>query len=304
MIKVNQYARTSALPAIAAALALSSTPVLAQQVPPVPADPAPATQPAPTTDATPAATDTSATPPDTSADSTASTTTSVRKRTVRTTVAKAAPVTARTTTKTATHSVAAAAPVPPAARATSAEAPAPVSHRPPPIVDLNAKPTPAATPAVATKPHKKKDATLPIAGGALAFLAVGGAAVAMTRRREDDEEWTDEERLESDPAETAVEEAPVVRDEQPATTAPTAFGWNGTDRVDEPAQIRREGESHVERAYRGPTPDNPSLSLKKRLKRAHFFDQRERDAAAGEAVPVDSTAGLPERMLEDGDIHA
>jgi hypothetical protein len=74
--------------------------------------------------------------------------------------------------------------------------------------------------------------------------------------------------------------------------------------VDEPAQIRREGESHVERAYRGPTPDNPSLSLKKRLKRAHFFDQRERDAAAGEAVPVDSTAGLPERMLEDGDIHA
>jgi hypothetical protein len=49
----------------------------------------------------------------------------------------------------------------------------------------------------------------------------------------------------------------------------------------------------------GPTPDNPSLSLKKRLKRAAFFDQREREVAAGEAVPVDYDAGLPERMVED-----
>lgn len=29
-------------------------------------------------------------------------------------------------------------------------------------------------------------------------------------------------------------------------------------------------------AYRGPTPDNPSLSLKNRLRRASFFDQQER----------------------------
>ena len=58
-------------------------------------------------------------------------------------------------------------------------------------------------------------------------------------------------------------------------------------------------ESHVDRAMRGPTPDNPSLSLKKRLKRAAFFDQREREAAAGEAVPVDPDAGLPEQMVED-----
>ena len=59
-------------------------------------------------------------------------------------------------------------------------------------------------------------------------------------------------------------------------------------------------ESHVDRARRGPTPDNPSLSLKKRLKRAAFFDQRERMAAEGEAEPVDPTAGLPERMPDEG----
>lgn len=59
-------------------------------------------------------------------------------------------------------------------------------------------------------------------------------------------------------------------------------------------------ESHVDRARRGPTPDNPSLSLKKRLKRAAFLDQRQRLAAEGKAVPVDPTAGLPDRMTEDG----
>jgi len=58
-------------------------------------------------------------------------------------------------------------------------------------------------------------------------------------------------------------------------------------------------ESHVDRAMLGPTPDNPSLSLKKRLKRAAFFDQREREVAAGEAAPVDSDAGLPEQMVEE-----
>ena len=58
-------------------------------------------------------------------------------------------------------------------------------------------------------------------------------------------------------------------------------------------------ESHVDRAMLGPIPDNPSVSLKKRLKRAAFFDQREREVAAGEAVPVDTDAGLPEQMIED-----
>ena len=58
-------------------------------------------------------------------------------------------------------------------------------------------------------------------------------------------------------------------------------------------------ESHVDRAMLGPTPDNPSLSLKKRLKRAAFFDQREREVAEGTAEPMDTDAGLPEQMVED-----
>lgn len=60
-------------------------------------------------------------------------------------------------------------------------------------------------------------------------------------------------------------------------------------------------ESHVDRAMRGPTPDNPSLSLKKRLKRAAFFDQRERDVAAGDAEPVDPGAGLPDQLAEEAE---
>ena len=47
---------------------------------------------------------------------------------------------------------------------------------------------------------------------------------------------------------------------------------------------------------RGPTPDNPSASLRKRLKRAAFFDKRDREVAAGVAKPVDTDAGLPENM--------
>ncbi|HEX2803526.1 MAG TPA: hypothetical protein VHN55_06035 [Sphingomicrobium sp.] len=59
-------------------------------------------------------------------------------------------------------------------------------------------------------------------------------------------------------------------------------------------------ESHVDRAMRGPTPDNPSLSLKTRLKRAAFFDKREREVAQGKAEPIDPAAGLPEAAAGSG----
>ena len=60
-------------------------------------------------------------------------------------------------------------------------------------------------------------------------------------------------------------------------------------------------ESHVDRAMRGPTPDNPSLSLKTRLKRAAFFDKRDREVAEGKAEPVDATAGLPDAVAEEAE---
>ena len=62
---------------------------------------------------------------------------------------------------------------------------------------------------------------------------------------------------------------------------------------------RCPGETWVERAYRGPSPANPSVSLKARLHRAAFFDKREREVAAGKAAPIDPDAGLPEAMVEE-----
>ena len=59
-------------------------------------------------------------------------------------------------------------------------------------------------------------------------------------------------------------------------------------------------ETYVDRAMEGPTPDNPSLSLKTRLKRAAFFDKREREVVEGDAEPVDPQAGLPEAGVDEG----
>jgi hypothetical protein len=56
--------------------------------------------------------------------------------------------------------------------------------------------------------------------------------------------------------------------------------------------------SHVEAACEGPSADNPSLSIKKRIKRAQFFDQREQLVAAGMAVSVEADAGLPDALVE------
>jgi len=166
-----------------------------------------------------------------------------------------------------------------------------------PVVDLSAPP-PAPTTAAA-KPAKKKDATLPIAGGALAFLAIGGAAVAMSRRRHEDEEL-DEASVEHEPVAAAPE--PVIHEEQPAIVGPSAFAWGESQQSRPPMSDeddRRPGETWVERAYRGPTADNPSVSLRTRLKRAAFFDKRERDVAAGIAEPVEMDAGLPDAMIEE-----
>jgi hypothetical protein len=77
---------------------------------------------------------------------------------------------------------------------------------------------------------------------------------------------------------------------------------SGSEESDNSSEAESSSEeSHIDRAMAGPTPDNPSLSLKKRMKRAAFFDQRERDVAAGEAEPVDSDAGLPEQMIGDNE---
>jgi hypothetical protein len=112
---------------------------------------------------------------------------------------------------------------------------------------------------------------------------------------------------------TATPRHDPVGEPQPLIVAPplSAFNWGNPQpsaattlnpAADVPAvddrttDARQSGETWVERAQRGPTPDNPSLSLRKRLKRAAFFDKREREVAAGQAPQVEPDAGLPDNM--------
>ena len=241
MWKTNRYAYASALPAIAAALALSSTPALAQSAP----------APDSTTAATPAA------------DGTA-----------------------------------------PAAK-----------PKIKPIIDLSAKPAqtaPAPQPAAAPGPaYSVDETTLMLGGGAIALLALGGGAFALSRRsrrRREEAEWQEAAAQPEarDPLfdEPMFQHEPAMADEQPAIVAPaaSAFSWDKAQPCDDPiddGSDRCPGETWVERAHRGPSPANPSASLKNRLGRAAFFDKRERDVAAGIAAPVDPDAGLPDAMVEE-----
>jgi resuscitation-promoting factor RpfA len=156
-----------------------------------------------------------------------------------------------------------------------------------------------------------------VAGGALALLALGGGAVALARRRrrQEEDEWIEDEAMAPEPVEAAAmpepRHDPIVHEEQPAIVAPaaSAFSWGNPqpaarapmdDRTSaDPEDDRMPGESWIERAYRGPTPNNPSVSLRARLKRAAFFDKRERDVAAGRSEPVEMDAGLPEAMVDE-----
>jgi hypothetical protein len=170
----------------------------------------------------------------------------------------------------------------------------------------NGPPTPARTPPAITRPAADSEVPLELGGGALAALLLGAGAYAVARRRRaQDEVWEDdyvEADVPADAKSVAQYEPPMV---QPY---PPAFAWGEPspqeELVERSSGNRRSGETWVERAYRGPTPDNPSLSLRKRLKRAAFFDQRERDSAADRAAPVEADAGLPERLTEQRELEA
>jgi len=307
-------ARTSAWPAIAAALAIYSTPALAQeaaqQTQPVTTEPATTTQPAPITEQAAPIADSSATTPASKSSSaqTRTATTRTVKRTTRTAAAKPAPV--RTVTRTSpTHAAAPAAAA--AATAKPPAAPAPAQSAVVPAVRFTPKPAPQQS--SASGPINLSGDTVPIAaGGALALLALGGAVAAISgrRRRRREQELADAETMSHEPFEMAPEAqpAPAVPDQQPQVVAPaaSAFAWgNQTSRAAETTTAqndRRPGETWVERAYRGPTANNPSVSLRNRLKRAAFFDKREREAAAGTAQPVSANAGLPGAMAGEREL--
>jgi len=194
-----------------------------------------------------------------------------------------------------------------------------LASAPKPIIDLSRSPAisgkAVATPTSPAKPPAKKigpvdERTAEIGGGAIVILALGGMALAMRsrkRRRADEEAWNYET---TEPVmDEAASDGPMILTQsidqpQPAMAGPetSAFAWDKTQPCDQPSDDgsdRCPGETWVERAYRGPSPANPSVSLKARLHRAAFFDKRERDVAAGKAEPVETDAGLPEAMVED-----
>jgi hypothetical protein len=306
------------LTALGVVLTITSTSLVAQSVPPEPDTTTPASN------STPPATDSTTTAPAPDSDTQTSTQpTPDTAAPVEQPVAKAAK--AKTTAAAARTSKVvhkAAAPAPESARIS---APAPVRTRapaPPPVAALPSATSPPAeiaaqpAPPVAQPPkpapwssYWRNEANPAAAAGALGILALAGAGIGLRRRRRrlDEEEgagW-------DDPTDASDERQSVESegDIQPAWAAsaparqPLANG--GETRLPNGFDLSRFGP-HVQAAYRGPTPDNPSLSLRHRLRRAAAFDQAERRAAAqrpepalapaaGQAAPADKAW-----MLADG----
>jgi hypothetical protein len=274
--------------AIAAVLALSSTPLLAQEAPgtgsPAAEALAEALPPAPTTDAPAPAADplAPAAEPTTPVDSTLAEATPEQTR--------AAPKTLRSAKKTARPSE---------RPATTAAGPA--ATAPEPVIEpenSTSSPLESIKPAeIAAVPDARPvektqiDEAVPLAGGAGAvILALAGAGMAVRRRkRRQDEDGFDRGRRD----ETAMSEEPIAEPQpvwdppvrEPRAMAPAKIDQaNAVSEDFDPSKFGR----HVQAAYRGPTPQNPSLSLRKRLKIAGELDRRERES--GEIAEMAKTA--------------
>ena len=269
--------------AIAAVLALSSTPLAAQEatstdVPlvtvPAPEPVAPAADPlAPTPEAM-------STPAETTATEAAEAPEPVAAVPAAKPVAKkAAAKTERSTRRTAAAPVAGApAPVP------APEAPAPAAT---PLVD--ARPTTEPAPVEQAQTEPKIDEAIPLAGGAGAvILALAGAGMAIRRRKRSEEEegaWQEEMVLTDE-----VTPAPAPEPWNPPVVEPTVAPITAI-RTDVPEDFDTSGFGrHVQAAYAGPTPENASLSLRKRLKLAGELDRRERMAGTTPRAEAPVTA--------------
>ena len=175
----------------------------------------------------------------------------------------------------------AAAPAPSAVAAPAEVAPvAPVAEtRTEPVAMPAASlPEPAADAAPAASQEKAAagdDFPWELIGGAAALLLAGGAGLAFARRRRTaDESAAGMSYDEMAAAEALPYNPPVERTHlAPAAThavRPAAPVFAGQDSMGR----------HQALAFAGPTPDNPFATLSKRLKRARFLDQKERQAYA------------------------
>lgn len=141
---------------------------------------------------------------------------------------------------------------------------------------LPGTPAPVVEEAAPAPSENKLAELLPFAGAALLGLIGMIVAMRLLRRRPE---------VKSAPVAVATQaERPVAPAHQPVHSAPQPLAATGIPTV--------------EAAYAGPTPDNPSLSLKHRLKRASFFAQRQRSVEAGTASPLSRFAGLPQLAVE------
>jgi hypothetical protein len=135
---------------------------------------------------------------------------------------------------------------------------------------------------------------LPIAGAAgLGLLALGGIGMAIGRRRQRKEELAHQranrEYLASHP-DTPEAHAPAMAGGAPGTAL------KDVPRTKLPAgfDLSRFGP-HVRAAFMGPTRDNPSLSMKHRLRRAAAMDQQARQHGDAPTEAVEATAPRPDQ---------
>ena len=288
--------------AIAAVIALSSVSAFAQNAD-VPVDPT-AT---PVIESAPVAADPLA-PAETTvaAEPVAAKATSRRATSAKSAAARSRPAPARATASaprvTASPAAAIAAPV----------AVAPAIEQPlPPPTEVAAEPI-AQAPATATNID-----LLPTAGlGGIGLLAlVGGALAFRSRRKRRAEEAAEAEWLqqqaEAEPAADvepamAVEPepelvltapAPAVASTSEPTPASGAKFIGPVADLPEGFDLSRFGPN-VQDAYRGPTEDNPSASLRHRLSRASGMDQQERKLSE----EVEAVTGEP--ILDEADTVA
>jgi len=319
-----------AMTAIAAVLACS-TPSFAQSADPLatetpspvvatPADPAPVTE-TPIVPDTPVAADTLA-PAEAEA----------APATRRATTARPAPVRSRP----APARAASAAPAPAAAAPAPAAASVPPAAEAPIVEPLPVEPEAAPVVApVETAEASSDGMMMALAAGAIAILALAGAAVFLRRRKRhaaeaEDLAMRDAEldaihaaepamMVEPEPVQVqpafapapalaataapviaapalATKAAPVVAAAPPADPTPDADG--PVTELPEDFDLSRFGYN-VQEAYKGPTEDNPSLSMKNRLTRARGMDQLERnldaevEAATGEPVLTEDELNPP-----------
>jgi resuscitation-promoting factor RpfA len=145
------------------------------------------------------------------------------------------------------------------------------------------------------------DRAMPIAGGAgLGLLLLGGAAAVRRRRRRKQERADYDARWAVIDASAAAGQ-PEAQEPTFAAAAeprhdpvPSAAPDGNSDALPEGFDLSRFGP-HVQAAYRGPTPDNPSLSLRHRLRRASGLDQQERrtEQVAGSTNSPEGPATIP-----------